>query len=104
MKQINKRGQANIGSIFNGAVGLVFSIVVGFVLIGILVGANLLEADSAADNATDRLVGNLTAGVDNVSGKIPTIFLVGVAVLLLGLVVFLAVRGKQIQQTQGNSL
>lgn len=100
----NKKGTGQIGQMFNGTIGLIFSIVVGFVMIGILLGANLLTADSAFDNATDRLVGNLTEGVDAVSAKVPTIFLISVAVLLLGLIVFLALRARQAQSAQGGTI
>jgi len=99
-----KKGAGLIGEQVGGVIALVFLIVVGFVSIALLTDANLLTADSAFDNATDRMVSNLTSGVDQVSTKIPTIFTIAVAVLLLGLIVFLAVRAKQIQQTQGQSL
>lgn len=104
MKQ--KKGQMNIsiGSLIGGVIGLVFLVVVGFVSVSLLLDANLLTANSAFDNASERLVGNLTAGVDVVSGKVVTIFTVAVAVLVLGLIVYLAMRARQIQQTQGSSL
>ena len=100
----NKRGQTQIGALVGGVIGLVFLVVVGFVSVGLLMDSNLLTADSAMDNASDNLVNNLTAGVDVISGKIVTIFTIGAAVLILGLIVFLAVRARQIQQTQGQSI
>jgi len=102
---MGKKGQAGlISSNFNGVIGLVFTIVVGFVGIGILFGAGLLEAGSAEDNASRALVANLTTGVTAVGNKIPTIFTIAVAVLLLGLIVFLALRARQAQQAQGGSI
>ena len=102
----NKKGQMgiNIGAIVGSVIGLVFLVIVGFVSVALLLDANLLTADSAFDNASDRLVANLTAGVDVVSAKVVTIFTIAVAVLVLGLIVFLAVRAKQVQQAQGQSL
>jgi len=41
------------------------------------------------ETSTDDLSGNFTAGVDNVSGKIPTILLIAAIVLLLGVLVLL---------------
>jgi hypothetical protein len=104
--KINKKGQmgVNIGGIVGGIIGLIFLVVVGFVSVSLLLDANLLTANGAFDNASQRMVGNLTTGVDTVSGKIPTIFTIAVAVLVLGLIVFLAVRARQIQSTQGASL
>ena len=94
----------NIGGLIGGVIGLVFLVVVGFVSVSLLLDSNLLTADSAMDNATDRLVSNLTAGVDVVSTKVTTIFTIAAAVLILGLIVFLAIRARQVQQTQGSSL
>jgi len=99
-----KKGAGMIGEQVGGVIALVFLVVVGFVSVSLLLDSNLLTADSAFDNASDRMVGNLTAGIDQVSSKIPTIFTIAVAVLLLGLIVFLAVRARQVQQAQGTSL
>jgi uncharacterized membrane protein len=94
----------NIGALIGGVIGLVFLVVVGFVSVSLLLDSNLLTANSAFDNASERLVSNLTAGVDVVSGKIVTIFTIAAAVLILGLIVYLAVRARQVQTTQGTSL
>jgi hypothetical protein len=101
MKMDNKRGQLQIGAIIGSIIGLVFLVVVGFVSVGLLLDANLLTEDSAFDNASQNMVGNLTAGVDLVSAKIVTIFTIAVAVLILGLIVFLAARARQVQSVQG---
>lgn len=101
---MNKRGQVQIGAIIGAVIGLVFLVVVGFVSINVLLDANLLTADSSFDNATDNMVANLTDGIDDVSSKIPTIFSIAVAVLLLGLIVFLVQRSRQATQAQGGTL
>lgn len=44
----------------------------------------------------DAAGGNFTDGVDNVSGKIPTILLIGIMVVLFGLLAFLITRTKQL--------
>ena len=98
---MKKKGQIQIGTIIGSVIGLVFLVVVGFVSINLLLDADLLTDDSAFDNASDNLVGNLTSGVDLVSGKIETIFTIAVAVLVLGLIVFLAARARQVQSVQG---
>ena len=98
---MKKKGQIQIGTIIGSIIGLVFLVVVGFVSINLLLDADLLTEDSAFDNASDNLVGNLTSGVDLVSGKVETIFTIAVAVLVLGLIVFLAARARQVQSVQG---
>ena len=101
----NKKGEAGqIGGLVGGIIGLVFLVVIGFVSLNVLTDANLLTDGSVMDNATDNMIGNLTTGVDNVSSKIPTMFTIAVAVLLLGLIVFLVMRARETQAAQGGSI
>jgi len=44
---------------------------------------------TATEGASDRLIANFTAGIDNVSGKIPTILLIAAVVLILSILVLL---------------
>ncbi len=100
-----KKGQtSNIGILIGGVIGLIFLVVVGFVSVQILIDSNLLTANSAFDNATDRMVNNLSDGVDQVSLRLVTIFTIAVAVLLLALIGFLVVRARQAQAAQGGSI
>lgn len=90
-KLLNKKGQGGglvTGLVF-GIASLVIGVIIAFVLVSTLTGAGLLTANSAEDNATDRLAGNFTSGIDNVSGKIPTILLVAAIVLILGVLAVL---------------
>lgn len=101
----NKKGQsAQIGGLVGGIIGLVFLIVVGFVSLDILTSADLLTENSTFDKSVDGMVNNLSAGVDKVSLKIPIMFTIAVAVLLLGLIVFLVIRARQAQQAQGGTI
>ena len=88
----DKKGQMGGGLITGlvfGVASLVIGVIIAFVIVSTLTGANLLTADSAEDNATDRLAGNFTEGIDNVSGKIPTVLLVAAIVLILGVLALL---------------
>lgn len=91
LKMANKRGQTGglITSLVFGVASLVIGVIIAFVIVSTLTGANLLTANSAQDNATDRLSANFTAGVDNVSAKIPTVLLVAAIVLILGVLALL---------------
>ena len=97
----NKRGQV-VTSLVNGTSNLVITVIVALLIVSTLVGAGLLTANSAEDNATDRLVGNFTAGIDNISGKIPTILLVGAIVILLGVIVLLVANARRTTQGGGS--
>ena len=87
----SKRGQTGglITGLVFGVASLIIGVIIAFVIVNTLTGSSLLTDDSAADNATDRLVGNFTAGIDNVSGKIPTVLLVAAVVLIIGVLALL---------------
>ena len=86
--KINKKGQLATG-VVTGIIGLVFLLVVSFVMIAQLTGSGLLTANSAEDLAVDNLAGNLSTGVGNISSKIPTFFTIIAAVVLIGFVLLL---------------
>jgi len=92
-KNLNKKAQTNTGGLITGLVfgiaSLVIGVIIAFVIVSTLSGADLLTSGSAEDNATDRLVSNFTSGVDNVSSKIPTVLLIAAIVLILGVLVLL---------------
>jgi len=103
----NKKGQVSgglIGGLVGGIIALVFLVVIGFVSINVLTDAELITADSVMDNVTDQMINNLTTGVAKISVKIPTLFTIAVAVLLLGLIVFLVMKARQTQQAQGGTI
>ena len=87
----NKKGQTGglITGLVFGVASLVIGVIIAFVIVSTLTGADLLTANSAEDNATDRLSGNFTEGINNVSSKIPTVLLVAAIVLILGVLVLL---------------
>jgi hypothetical protein len=102
MKSIRKSGI--VGDLINGTGGLVIAVILIFVVITTITGAGLLTANSAEKNATDRMVSNLTAGIDNVSSKIPTILLVAAVVLLFGVLVLLVARARIMTMGGGGTL
>ena len=106
MQKMNSRGQMGGGLITGlifGVASLVIGVIIAFVIVSTLTGANLLTADSEQDNATDRLVANFTAGVDNVSGKIPTVLLIAAIVLILGVMVFLVAQWQRMRLGGGGT-
>lgn len=67
---------------------------------GVVRNATVIEQDNVSisytyvtqadeEYSTDLLTGNFTEGVDNVSGKVPTVLLVGAIVLILGILALL---------------
>ena len=87
----NQKGQTGglITGLVFGIASLVIGVIIAFVIVSTLTGAGLLTDGSAEDNATTNLAGNFTAGVDNVSSKLPTVLLVAAIVLILGVLVLL---------------
>jgi len=88
-----KTKKAQSGGLITGLVfgiaSLVIGVIVAFVIVSTMTGAGLLEANSTEFNTSRELSANFTAGVDNVSEKIPTILLIAAIVLILGVLVLL---------------
>ena len=87
-----KSKKAQSGGLITGLVfgiaSLVIGVIISFVIVSTMTGAGLLT--TTAENASAyNLKGNFTAGVDNVSAKIPTILLIAAIVLILGVLVLL---------------
>ena len=89
----NKRGQ--ITGLVTGVGSLIITVIIILVITSTLLGANLLTAGSTEDNAADALSGNFSSGIDNVSTKIPTIFLVAAVVLLFGVLALLIIQARR---------
>jgi multisubunit Na+/H+ antiporter MnhC subunit len=89
--QMNKKAQTGglITGLVFGVASLIIGVIIAFIIVSTLTGSNLLTAGSEEANATDRLAGNFTTGVDNISGKIPTVLLVAAIVLILGVLAIL---------------
>jgi len=100
---LNKKGGV-VTSTVMGVVGLVIAVIIGYIIVSTLTGANLLGTSTVESNSTDRLVANLTAGVGNVAGKIPTILLIVAVVFLFGALVLLMRNAKQMGVGGGGSL
>jgi len=87
----NKKGGV-VGDLISGVGGLIISVVVILVVISTLLGANLLTGTYSS--SANAMAGNFTNGIDTVSGKIPTILLIGAVVLLFGVLVFLVKQAQ----------
>jgi len=100
----NKKAQTGglITGLIFGVASLVIGVIIAFVIVSTLNGAGLLTADSAEANSTDALVANFTAGVDNVSSKIPTVLLVAAIVLILGVMVLLVATWQRMRLSGGS--
>jgi len=103
MNILQKKKGGLINDLITGTGGLVISVILIFVVISTIIGANLLTADSVYDNATDRMAGNLTEGVDRVSEKIPTVLLIAAVVLLFGVLAILVVQARKAGMMGGGS-
>ena len=89
--EMHKKAQTGglITGLVFGVASLIIGVIIAFVIISTLTGSGILTANSAEDNATDRLSANFTAGIDNVSSKVPTVLLVAAIVLILGVLAVL---------------
>ena len=97
---MDKKGQMSGGLITGlvfGIASLVIGVIIAFIIVSTLTDANLLTTGSEEANATDRMVANFTVGVDNVSGKLPTVLLVAAIVLILGVLVLLVATWQRMR-------
>jgi len=103
---MDNKGQAGglITGLIFGVASLVIGVIIAFVIVSTLDDASLLTSDSAEDNATSRLIANFTAGVDNVSSKIPTVLLIAAVVLILGVLVLLVASWQRMRLGGGGGI
>ena len=100
MQIMDKKGQMSGGLITGlifGIASLVIGVIIAFIIVSTLTDANLLTTGSEEANATNRMVANFTEGVDNVSGKLPTVLLVAAIVLILGVLVLLVATWQRMR-------
>lgn len=83
----NKKAQV-VSGIVVGIIGLVFLLILAYVFIDTLTGANLIT-DAAHSARVGNLTANFSEGVDEVSQRIPTLFIVAAVVLIVGALMFL---------------
>ena len=102
----NKKGQTGglITGLIFGVASLVIGVIIAFVIVSTLTSSNLLTADSAENLSTWNLKNNFTTGVDNVSGKIPTVLLVAAIVLILGVLAILVGVWQRMRMGGGGGL
>jgi hypothetical protein len=100
----DKKGQGLIQGLIMGVAALVIAVIIALVIVSTLNDASLLGAGSEEANATDRMVSNFTAGIDEVSAKIPTILLIAAVVLILGVLVFLWAQYRRMNVGGGGEL
>jgi len=98
----DKKGIGIVSGIIAGVGGLVVLVIVTLLIVDTLIGAGLLTSGGSSETAATNMRANLTAGIDNVSAKIPTILLIAAVVLLFGAIVILVQRSRQM--TGGGSI
>ena len=87
----SKKGQ--ITSLVTGVGSLIITVIIILVITSTLLNANLLTG--VEKGAAGNLSSNFSAGIDNVSAKVPTIFLVAAVVLLFGVLALLILQARR---------
>ena len=104
-KAMNKRGQ--IIELIGGTVIAVLVLI--FIIFAVLFGisalnpASFFTAGSASANATSGLQNNLTSGVSQFGGYLPTVFIVLAIVLVMGALTILILYVRRMQDHTGGS-
>jgi len=93
--QKNKRGFGVIMGLLGGAIGVGFLMVFAMIFFANLSDDGITGSNTVTDNATDRFIGNFTSGVDSISAQIPTVFTIGVFVLIISILLIAYVFAKR---------
>ena len=101
--RMKKKGEGLITGLVISIAALVIAVIISFVIVNTLDDASLLTAGTAQANATTRLIANYTAGIDQVSSKIPTVLLVAAVVLILGVLAILWATYSRMNMGGGGS-
>jgi hypothetical protein len=104
MLKRSKKGAGLIQGLVMGVAALVIAVIIAFVIVSTLTSSNLLTSGSAEDAAVDNLTANFSAGINNVSAKIPTILLIAAVVLILGILGMLWAQYKKMSMGGGGEL
>ena len=102
----NKRGQTGglITGLVFGVASLIIGVIIAFVIVSTLTGANLLDSHPVQKNSVANLSSNFTEGVGNIAGKIPTVLLVAAIVLILGVLALLVGVWQRMRMGGGQTL
>lgn len=102
--EFNKRGQLQIAStLIWGIVGFVLAVIVGMIVIGLLVGGNFFTSTSPEQLAIGNLSSNVTAGVNTIGTKFPTMFTVVAMVVILAIIGLLILVVRKFGMGGGNN-
>jgi len=109
----NKKGV--VSGMIAGVIGLIFTIVIGFVLIATVLDADLLSATGPTGgthntsisgelkNTTASLSLNLSSGVAEIGNKIPIVLLIAIVVILFGALALLVLQGRKMGMFGGGN-
>ena len=99
----DKRGQSGgvVGGIVFGIMGLFIGIIVSLIVIQTLSNANLLGTGTVESTAVSNTRGNISAGIEQLNTKIPTVFTIGAVVLILAILLIIVVVAKKLNSGGG---
>ena len=99
----NKKGGV-VTSTVMGVGSLIIGVIIILVIVQTLNNASLLGTATTESYAVANMTGNFTEGIDEISGKLPTILLIVAVVFLFGALVLLVRNAKQMGVGGGSSL
>ena len=94
LKLKDKKGGVVSGTVM-GIGMLIIMTIIALVIVSTLTGAGLLTSGTDESNAVDNLTNNFTAGIGEISSKIPTILLIVAVVFLFGALVLLVTQARR---------
>ena len=99
----DNRGVFQVASeVIWGIVGFLIVVIVGLLVVGTLVGGGFFTSTSDAQGALNNISSNLTAGINTVTGKLPTVFTVTAIVVILAILGLLVVLVRKYGMSGGS--
>jgi len=93
MSNLYKDKRGVTGGLVNGLVFgiafLVIGVIISLLVVSILVNSGILTSGTAEYAAVTNLSSNFTSGINQVSAKIPTVFIIAAIVLILAVLAVL---------------
>jgi uncharacterized membrane protein len=79
----NKKGFAVVNTLIASAITVIFTLMFAFIFFNYMSDDGITGTSTYADNITDNLIANMSNGATSVGNAIPTVFSIGVFVLII---------------------
>lgn len=95
MKLKSKKGFSTVTGVMTSLISVGFLLVFSLLFFTYMTDDGLTGTDTITDNVSERFVGNYSAGIDEVSSNIGTVFTIAVFVLIISVLLIAYVFARR---------